>query len=135
MDKKLISHSIAIITTPFYFSFLLAVAYAIYFKEYSNIFAGTPIIIFMTMFLYMISAPCILLVDYYAKNIKLPPYIKVMLVIGVMTCILTLIFFRRDGIDYMVIILGTISGYVYFLNEYIVTKYILTKLKFLKEHS
>lgn len=134
MDKKMISHAIAILTTPFYFSFLLAIGYALYYKEYTNIFAGTPIIIFMTLFLFMFAAPFILLLENYSKKIKLPSILKVMFVTGLMTFILSQLFFQKDSMDYTIILLGTISGCIYYFNELIVTKYILNKLKFLNEH-
>lgn len=127
----MISHAIALLTTPFYFAFLLAITYALYYKEFSNMFAGTPIIIFMTLVLYFFATPCILLIEHFTKQIKIPSVIKVMLIAGLMTFGLSQLFFQSNGIDYIVILLGIVSGLFYFLNEYIVTKYILNKLKFL----
>lgn len=135
MDKKMISHGIAILTTPFYFSFLLAIGYALYYKEYTTIFAGTPIIIFMSLFLFMFAGPCILLIENYSKKIIIPAIIKAMLITGFMAFVLSQLFFQTNGIDFTTIILGAISGCIYFINEFIITKFILNKIQFLNEHS
>ncbi|WP_332650293.1 hypothetical protein [Lysinibacillus sp. 54212] len=64
MSKLMISHAMSVIASPFIFSFSLAFAFGVYYKDFSNIFEGVPFIAFQTYIIYLLASPLLVYVFY-----------------------------------------------------------------------
>lgn len=123
----------SLITTPFIFSFSLAVAFGFYYKDLSNIFGGVPCIAFQAYLIYFIAVPLLIYVFHLAKNSCLIKVIGSVIITALVALGVDQLFFQSDSNVFRYLMFGSFAGFVYFVIQQFTQKLISSKFSFIDD--
>lgn len=125
MDKIMISHASSLIITPFLFSFIVSIGYAIYELELAFMFSGIPFVMFSAFVLLGCVSPIIFLVDFVKPLGNLKRLGITICVAAIFSFAITQFFYQTNGIDYTLIVGGMAASIFYLFLQMLLEKVIV----------